>query len=255
MNHINCRANHTNVPPVRRRGFTLIELLVVIAIIAILASILFPVFARARENARRSSCMSNLKQMGLGFMQYSQDYDEKLPTAYSNNGYPMPDGYDHFYNGYWIWWQMIQPYIKSNQIFVCPSLAVTDMESRMGRYGVNFKLIGPPTTAKSLAQINFTASTYMIMDAGNYQIQALFAVDPSEAGNEYLPGIGQASGIACAASPVRQSDCESGRHFGGANVTFADGHVKWLKTSTMRQEALKYDEVAHTTSAWDPLSN
>lgn len=63
------------------KGFTLIELLVVIAIIAILAAILFPVFARARENARRSSCMSNMKQIGLGLMQYTQDYDEKLPTC------------------------------------------------------------------------------------------------------------------------------------------------------------------------------
>src|SRR5687768_5924591 len=63
------------------KGFTLIELLVVIAIIAILAAILFPVFARARENARRSSCQSNLKQIGLGFAQYTQDYDEKMPIT------------------------------------------------------------------------------------------------------------------------------------------------------------------------------
>src|SRR5215216_4432933 len=67
--------------PVKRRGFTLIELLVVIAIIAILAAILFPVFARARENARRTSCLSNLKQLSLGIMQYTQDYDERLPQA------------------------------------------------------------------------------------------------------------------------------------------------------------------------------
>jgi prepilin-type N-terminal cleavage/methylation domain-containing protein len=65
-----------------RKAFTLIELLVVIAIIAILASILFPVFARARENARRTSCLSNLKQIGMGFMQYTQDYDEKYPMSY-----------------------------------------------------------------------------------------------------------------------------------------------------------------------------
>src|SRR5471032_187855 len=68
------------------KGFTLIELLVVIAIIAILAAILFPVFARARENARRASCQSNLKQIGLGFQQYSQDYDERFPIALSSAG-------------------------------------------------------------------------------------------------------------------------------------------------------------------------
>src|SRR5688572_16253581 len=78
----NFRSNHMfNFQQKTHKGFTLIELLVVIAIIAILASILFPVFARARENARRSSCQSNLKQLGLGFIQYTQDYDEKLPAT------------------------------------------------------------------------------------------------------------------------------------------------------------------------------
>ncbi len=92
-----------------KAAFTLIELLVVIAIIAILAAILFPVFARARENARRSSCQSNLKQIGLGALQYIQDYDEKYPTSYINTpGQPR-------------WLQVIQPYVKSTQVFACPS--------------------------------------------------------------------------------------------------------------------------------------
>jgi prepilin-type N-terminal cleavage/methylation domain-containing protein/prepilin-type processing-associated H-X9-DG protein len=97
------------------RGFTLIELLVVIAIIAILAAILFPVFSRARENARRTSCLSNMKQLGLGIMQYTQDYDEKYPQAYfyknDNNG---DAGYVH-------WSGSVSPYLKSEQLFVCPS--------------------------------------------------------------------------------------------------------------------------------------
>src|SRR5262249_34189184 len=99
-----------------RRGFTLIELLVVIAIIAILAAILFPVFGRARENARRSSCLSNLKQIGLGIMQYTQDYDEQFPKAWrgsANTGSAATDKYK--------WMDAIFPYVKSEQIFNCPS--------------------------------------------------------------------------------------------------------------------------------------
>lgn len=115
------------------KGFTLIELLVVIAIIAILAAILFPVFARARENARRASCASNLKQIGLASMQYSQDYDEKLyahrynsgansnPLLQSNGG-PVPNAditapaTDRTF-----WISLLQPYAKSLQVFQCPS--------------------------------------------------------------------------------------------------------------------------------------
>jgi prepilin-type N-terminal cleavage/methylation domain-containing protein/prepilin-type processing-associated H-X9-DG protein len=97
-----------------KHGFTLIELLVVIAIIAILAAILFPVFARARENARRARCQSNLKQIGLGLMQYVQDYDEYLPSA----GYYETGGVGAFGP---TWRVMIFPYVKSEQIFTCPS--------------------------------------------------------------------------------------------------------------------------------------
>lgn len=106
---------HSNCRPNAKSAFTLIELLVVIAIIAILAAILFPVFGRARENARRSSCQSNLKQQGLGIMQYTQDYDEKLPSSY---WYPNNNNSDA---GYVHWSGSTFPYTKSYQIFVCPS--------------------------------------------------------------------------------------------------------------------------------------
>ncbi|MEO6908674.1 MAG: DUF1559 domain-containing protein, partial [Abditibacteriaceae bacterium] len=96
----------------KRKGFTLIELLVVIAIIAILAAILFPVFARARENARRASCMSNLKQIGLGVMMYVQDYDERYP-------------FDKTVTPTASWYALVAPYTinysKSGQLFRCPS--------------------------------------------------------------------------------------------------------------------------------------
>jgi|GEM_PF-2671054 len=106
------------------QGFTLIELLVVIAIISILAAILFPVFARARENARRASCMSNLKQIGLGFMMYAQDYDGHLPNSIIQNTdgikeFTYPNGTTK--NIREDWYLAINPYIKNWQVFNCPS--------------------------------------------------------------------------------------------------------------------------------------
>lgn len=95
------------MPTHHNKGFTLIELLIVIAIIAILAAILFPAFSRARENARRASCQSNLKQIGLGITQYTQDYDEKYPMKNQSTDVR--------------WNQAIQPYVKSTQLFACPS--------------------------------------------------------------------------------------------------------------------------------------
>src|ERR1700753_1071238 len=102
-----CRSRH------RRQAcaFTLIELLVVIAIIAILAAILFPVFARARENARRASCQSNLKQIGLGLIQYQQDFDERMIPLYIDPGFTTTSQ----------WCFLAQPYLKSTQVLHCPS--------------------------------------------------------------------------------------------------------------------------------------
>ena len=91
-----------------------------IAIIAILAAILFPVFARARENARRASCSSNLKQIGLGLLQYGQDYDENLPLAWFGAGAEDSTAVGVAGDRY-KWMDAIQPYIKSTQLFVCPS--------------------------------------------------------------------------------------------------------------------------------------
>jgi prepilin-type N-terminal cleavage/methylation domain-containing protein/prepilin-type processing-associated H-X9-DG protein len=101
----------------RRAAFTLVELLIVISIIAILAAILFPVFARARENARRASCQSNLKQIGLAAMQYTRDYDDCLPPAVFVPGMNPATPATRTYI------DLLQPYVKNLQIFVCPSLS------------------------------------------------------------------------------------------------------------------------------------
>jgi len=111
-----------------RRGFTLIELLVVIAIIAILAAILFPVFARAREKARQTACLNNVKEMGLGMLMYAQDYDEMFPAMSLGPVTPIPvipehpEFGRHATLGYFNCWSNgIYPYIKNVQIFLCPS--------------------------------------------------------------------------------------------------------------------------------------
>jgi len=100
-----------------RKGFTLIELLVVIAIIAILAAILFPVFAQARESARMTMCLSNMRQLGLALRMYSQDSDEVFPNIYQGWGVPGHPGS----NDGWMWKNAIAPYLKNKGIFICPS--------------------------------------------------------------------------------------------------------------------------------------
>src|SRR5688572_23189458 len=112
-----------------RSAFTLIELLVVIAIIAILAAILFPVFAQAREKARQAACLNNLKQLGTATMQYVQDYDETFP--FNNSGtaeLPIPDG--RIYRGRLQWLNQIFPYVKSTAVYICPSDATDGVKGR-----------------------------------------------------------------------------------------------------------------------------
>ena len=119
---------HSAKRPQRALAFTLIELLVVIAIIAILAAILFPVFARARENARRTSCLSNMKQIGLGALQYSQDYDEKwMPWE---DAYTFPGGAPSS------WDLTMQPYLKSTQVITCPNDSGNPFDLRPSGYGL-----------------------------------------------------------------------------------------------------------------------
>jgi len=212
-----------------RKAFTLIEFLVVIAIIAILAAILFPVFARARENARRSSCLSNLKQIGLGMMQYVQDYDEMYPNAYYTDA-----------AGTTFWWTMLQPYVKSSQVFTCPSSPFKDTATPVnGNYGANRQIVPlPGTPPLKMPSLQSTANIYMIMDWGTYHALRNRA-NISAAQWEYMPGMAAVGGncdTVTAADNLK--DCQTGRHFLGINISYADGHAKWLASSEVRRQAL-----------------
>jgi prepilin-type N-terminal cleavage/methylation domain-containing protein/prepilin-type processing-associated H-X9-DG protein len=255
-----------------KHGFTLIELLVVIAIIAILAAILFPVFARARENARRTSCLSNLKQIALGMMQYTQDNDERHPKAFTAlpAGTIPPDG-EVFFANWASWHQVIFPYVKSHDLFFCPNTPSfkgatiatdprTNPTSRLlnANYSYNQRIgsTAAATPPLSLAAIVSPASTYMFAETGAYSFNE--ADMKAATGSYYLPGVGEL-GISCSTVIAEfQSDCRTGRHFGGTSIGFADGHVKWLKSSVPLSEARKYGVLVggvRTPSALDPTTD
>jgi prepilin-type N-terminal cleavage/methylation domain-containing protein/prepilin-type processing-associated H-X9-DG protein len=213
----------------RKYGFTLIELLVVIAIIAILAAILFPVFGRARENARRTSCMSNMKQMGLAVQQYTQDYDENLlPTrvtaGYFGAGNPATNQYFH-------WGRLLFPYTKSEQIYVCPS----NSTKRQG-YTFNWHAGGFPNL--NVAAVNFASQLVLFGEAvgqdnlADNQAQLFFFIwtgtyNGPQMGRVVQDGGDDIGGGSCRVGAL----VHGGRHLEGANYIFADGHVKWLKAT------------------------
>lgn len=241
-------------------GFTLIELLVVIAIIALLAAILFPVFARARENARRSSCASNLRQIGLGIIQYEQDYDNFFPYGESNPRPDVPPG-GYWVNNYWYWQQAVQPYVQSYQIFRCPSQkqSTTYPNPNIGHYGANTFLMTTGSAPIRVSLVQSAALIYMVMDSGNSRASGSTARSANQPnGTGYVPGEGDAAGQNCAlADAVYTRDCQSGRHFSGLNVCFVDGHVKWLKTEVVIKEAERTTPAAANGivagyGAWNP---
>jgi len=197
-----------------RRGFTLIELLVVIAIIAILAAILFPVFAKARDKARQSSCLSNVKQLSMGVLQYVQDYDEMLPV-YTN---PFVGATARY------WYQVAAPYMKNTNILVCPSRT-----NRAVGYGWNIDEMGYGSStacgpAVALAAIQSPAETIWIAEStgpGIYPPRWL-----TNASYQYLYD---------AYRPEQ-------KHGEGGIPGFVDGHAKWMAADKFLMDYSLWDK-------------
>lgn len=202
----------------QRRGFTLIELLVVIAIIAILAAILFPVFAKAREAARQSSCNSNIRQISTAVLMYVQDFDELLPRADCDG---LSSGQD--------WNISCQPYMKNTGIFRCPSQSPTtgmDVQPAAAnpcgggrpnlptsftghRVNYGFNLV---RHAQGMAAISQVSSQFMLMENSNPWAWTTLNQDGTSQANTYIPGAGFRD-----------------RHNQGCNVSFLDGHCKFYR--------------------------
>ena len=237
-----------------KRGFTLIELLVVIAIIAILAAILFPVFARARENARRSSCQSNLKQLGLAFAQYTQDYNERFPmynTKTRLNGTTCTVAAADFGDCGWATHLStdIQPpiftYTKSIQILQCPSDAFpasTDPNDRngtgdpdsfcdyfynldIGSDGKNGTSAAAGTTPRHVSDFDATSLTILLGDGRGYDASNWSGGGAADSVSR--SGLATDSGTWDAPPLAAATNDEAIRHLEGGNYAFADGHVKW----------------------------
>jgi prepilin-type N-terminal cleavage/methylation domain-containing protein/prepilin-type processing-associated H-X9-DG protein len=270
----------------KREGFTLIELLVVIAIIAILAAILFPVFAKAREKARQSACSNNMKQLGLAFQQYAQDWDERYPTSVmlptKEAGNPGIE--------YSAWDQQIANYVKSNGVYKCPSNSFKKYsvhqpmetvnnkasKTRIVSYGMNDQLfqvkadgsapkarLAKTAKATAIARVQDAAGTILlgemkkIAKTGNpaAATKAGGANNSAEIHVWYHvtePGLDEnAKGYNTEWGVSRDI------HSGGSIYAFADGHVKWhrvLQTLGPRPpaDAFKTDKATgvYTGNMW-----
>lgn len=221
----------------KRQAFTLIELLVVIAIISILAAILFPAFAQAREKARQISCASNLRQLGLAFYQYTEDNDEQLPGDF--DGGAGANGV-----GGWMYYNPIAgastskvfdptrgslyPYVKNTAIYVCPDDSIGQRNG--DSYAINACIEGTKgaifpnyRAGKSLAAFDSPASIMLISEEG---MKAGTATSNFDGTDDAFISLEFGNGL-------------TDRHTGGLNVDFIDSHVKWYKVEKVHAMGLQ----------------
>jgi prepilin-type N-terminal cleavage/methylation domain-containing protein/prepilin-type processing-associated H-X9-DG protein len=227
-------------------GFTLIELLVVIAIIAILAAILFPVFQGVRENARRTSCLSNEKQLGLALTQYTQDADEKFPSGSFGGPEGCTADAPNYCNSPISWAGAIYPFVKSAGAYQCPDDSTAADPNRpaatTSSYGINVCITAEADGggAISLAQLNGPTKTVLLFEVSNSLVDFTHLPENTSAAGS---GVGSDGGYVVpfrgyvyATGPIggykgnfTSTAYPNGRHAGGSNYLLADGHVKWLK--------------------------
>jgi prepilin-type N-terminal cleavage/methylation domain-containing protein/prepilin-type processing-associated H-X9-DG protein len=227
------------------KAFTLIELLVTIAIIAILAAILFPVFAQAREKARQTACLNNVKQMALATAMYVQDYEAFPPVSLFTLGLNIR------------WYDLIQPYVRSQQLHTCPTVPHLKF-GRNPAYGYNYQYLGNSRVNCSNvpvadSAIQTPAQTVLIADSRGTGTRLCDNDEPTD--QDYL-SVDCLGNHAYTIDPPVLPPCKSGggpnrfsaggtpglrspihpRHLGGANVTFVDGHAKWVRTDEFERD-------------------
>jgi len=244
-----------DVKTIKPQGFTLIELLVVIAIIAILAAILFPVFAKVREKARQTSCLSNEKQIGLAIYQYVEDYDETCPNGLNP------------YGGGQGWAGQVYTYVKSDAVFKCPDdSSVGNVSSYAYNSNVTTKSPTAPAgspTAVTVAQYNAPAKTVLLAEVANsigYSVDSELTLtlagnggsaagyglggpfDPSGYNNNGGTEPSSTGALKWATGYLRGSNtgvaeddftAATGRHTDGTNFLMADDHAKWFRGSSI----------------------
>jgi prepilin-type N-terminal cleavage/methylation domain-containing protein len=220
-----------------RNAFTLIELLVVIAIIAILAAILFPVFAQARERARQAACSSNCKQLGLAYQMYAQDYDETIvPACNANAGYDLKKDPRAWYDG------LLEPYLKSAAVLHCPSFRPSPYPSYLGSF------IGYSTKSRAIPVFSNNGWNAFVKPVTLSQ-----AARPSETIMTWENTWGDMRGgdqtIRIWSSPdywdpsgYDWDKTYPGKHFGGQNGVYVDGHVKWTHNLRFRGRDMVMNE-------------